>query len=597
MTVEIIIFLSILAVALVFFVFEIFTIDVTALGLLALLLLLGFLDIEEAIIGFSNKAVLTVAAMFVLSQALVKTGFLSFFADKLSKLGGAKKWLAFGLFLLTASIISGFINNTATVAIFIPLAIQLAKKFRISPSKILIPLSYAAIYGGTLTLIGTSTNLLVSSMVENKGYEPLGMFEFIGIGFIFLVAGTLYNLFVVQKILPSRIGISSLMKSYHMSSYLTEFKIGEASSMIGSTCIDRDISHKYDITILSVIRDHVRFDKNVSSLELKEGDVLLARGTLDNFIKFREEEKVLLLTDVKLNSAELTGDDSVIVEGLVSPGSSLIGMNLNDVDFRKKFGGFVLAIRREGKMLREKIARIVLHFADTLLIFVPKSKLGMLNNNPDIAILQEYDITIHKTKFWWVIIALIPLIMISASFGIVDILEASLFGVVLLLLLRVINAHELYNSINWSVIIMIAAFIPIGIVVERTGTSNLIGSMIVNLADKVEPNMVPYAALVLIYITAVFMTSIISNNSAAIVLVPIAFAVAHQMGVNYKPFIFAVCYGASTCFMTPMGYQTNLMVYSPGGYRFSDFVRAGAPLSLFFIILGVIFIPIFWPFN
>ena len=437
----------------------------------------------------------------------------------------------------------------------------------------------------------------MSSMVENRGYEPLGMFEFIGVGLIFLVAGTLYNLFVVQKILPSRIGISSLMKSYHMSSYLTEFKIGKASSMIGSTCIDREISHKYDITILSVIRDHVRFDKNVSSVELKEGDVLLARGTLDNFIKFREEEKVLLLTDVKLNSAELTGDDSVIVEGLVSPGSSLIGMNLNDVDFRKKFGGFVLAIRREGKMLREKIARIVLHFADTLLIFIPKSKLGMLNNNPDIAILQEYDITIHKTKFWWVIIALIPLIMISASLGIVDILEASLFGVVLLLLLRVINAHELYNSINWSVIIMIAAFIPIGIVVERTGTSNLIGSMIVNLADKVEPNMVPYAALVLIYITAVFMTSIISNNSAAIVLVPIAFAVAHQMGVNYKPFIFAVCYGASTCFMTPMGYQTNLMVYSPGGYRFSDFVKAGTPLNLFFIILAVIFIPIFWPFH
>lgn len=573
--------------------------DVTALTLLTVLLVLGIVDIDTAISGFSNKAVLTVAIMFALSHGLVKTGFPEVMVDRLSSFGGKSQWLAVGAFLISASLISALINNTAAVAILIPVAIQLSQRFQVSPSKVLIPLSYAAIYGGTLTLIGTSTNLLVASMVVGHSEfsrDPLGMFEFAWMGIIFLVVGTIYNLLVVPKILPSRAGVSSLTRNYQLSPYLTEFRVSEDSPLVDHTCFDRGVSAKYDITILAVIRGNVRHDSNIRSLKLEEDDLLLARGTLDNFIRFREEEKVLLLTDVKMSQSELTGADSIVVEGLVPQESSLIGQSLKEVDFRNTFGAFVLAIRREGRVLREKIAHIVLHFADTLLIFVPKFRLESLEASRDLAILQEHSVKLHKVRFWWLAIAVIPLIMLTAATGVVNILPAALVGLVFLLLLRSITIHEVYGSINWSVIILVAAFIPVGAAVESTGTAALIAEAITDLGSGFQAGVAPYASLSIIFLVSTLLTSFLSNNAAAIVLVPIAITIAELLGVSARPFVFAICFGASTSFMTPMGYQTNLMVYGPGRYKFADFMKAGALLTVIFWVLASIFIPIFWQF-
>ena len=592
---EPLLFLVIVTVALVCFAWELFPMDVTALALLSVLLLTGFLTLDEAVSGFSNKAVLTVGLMFILSAALVKTGFVEVLAERLSSFG-ERGWLAIGLFLVATSLISGLINNTAAVAIFIPLAIHLGKRFQISPSKILMPLSFAGIYGGMLTLIGTSTNLLVSSMVEQQGYAPLRMFELLSMGLVFLAVGTVYNVFLVPRILPSRAGISSLTGKYHLSAYLTEFEIGEGSPLIGSTCLQRGVNRNYDITVLSIIRGDRHIETDLRNQELREGDVLMARGTLEKFVKFREEEKVLMLTDKKMSQNELTSGDSTIVEGLVTQNSSLIGNALKDINFRNKFGSFVLAIRREGRTLREKIARIKLQFADTLLIFVPKSSFASLINNPDLAILQEHDISLHKVRFWWLAIAVIPLIMLFAATGIVDILQAALIGTVILFLVGAITPQEAYHSVNWSVIVMIAAFIPVGIAMERSGAAHILGSSIITFSDMFHPELAPRAAMSLLFFVAAFITSIMSNNTAAIVLVPVGFSIAGQMGVDVRPFIFAVAFGASTSFATPMGYKTNLMVYGPGQYRFSDFVKVGTPLNIAFWLLATFLIPVFWPF-
>jgi len=592
---EPLLFLVIITVALVLFAWELFPMDVTALALLSVLLLAGFLTLDEAVSGFSNKAVLTVGLMFVLSAALVKTGFVEVLADRLSRFGD-QGWLAIGLFLIATSLISGLINNTAAVAIFIPLAMHLGQRFHISPSKILIPLSFAGIYGGMLTLIGTSTNLLVSSMVEQQGYAPLRMFEFLSMGLVFLAVGTIYNVFLVPRILPSRAGISSLTGKYHLSAYLTEFEIGEGSPLIGSTCLQRGVNRNYDITVLSIIRGDRHIETDLRNQELREGDVLMARGKLEKFVKFREEEKVLMLTDKKMSQNELTSGDSTIVEGLVTQNSSLIGNALKDINFRNKFGSFVLAIRREGRTLREKIAHIKLQFADTLLIFVPKSSFASLINNPDLAILQEHDISLHKVRFWWLAIAVIPLVMLFAATGIVDILQAALIGTVILFLVGAITPQEAYHSINWSVIVMIAAFIPVGIAMERSGAAHILGSSIITFSDMFHPELAPRAAMSLLFFVAAFITSIMSNNTAAIALVPVGFSIAGQMGVDVKPFIFAVAFGASTSFATPMGYKTNLMVYGPGQYRFSDFVKVGTPLNIAFWLLATFLIPVFWPF-
>ena len=592
---ETILFIFLIFLALIFFLREIFPIDVTALLLLCVLIIFDYLTLEEAISGFSNKAVLTVALMFVLSASIVKTGIIEVLADKLTQLSN-NVWFTVGLILIGTSLISGFINNTATVAIFIPFALHLGKKYELSPSKLLIPLSFAGIYGGMLTLIGTSTNLIVSSIVEDYGLEPLKMFDFLTMGLVFLLFGTFYNVFLVPKLLSSRAGISSLTGKYHLSAYLTEFEVDNESPLIGSTCLDRGVSKNYDITVLSIIRNDERIETNLRNQKIKSGDILMARGTLDNFIRFRDEEKLLMLTDKKMNQNELISGASTIVEGLVTQNSSLIGNSLFDVDFRKKFGAFVLAVRREGKTLREKIARIKLHFADTLLIFVPKSSMDTMIKNRDLAILQEHEVSIKKVKFWWLAIAVIPLAMLLAALGAVDILEAALIGVVILLVVGAISAEEAYQSINWSVIIMIAAFVPVGIAMERSGAAEMIASLVSNFGSNFDVQMAPHASMSLMFLISIIITSLMSNNTAAIILIPIAISVSTQMNVDAKPFIFAVAFGASTSFATPMGYQTNLMVYGPGQYKFSDFVKVGVPLNIIFWLLGTFFIPIIWSF-
>ena len=592
---ESLLFLAIIFVAFILFVKEIFPLDVTALALLAILLATDLLSIEEAVSGFSNQAVLTVGLMFVLSSALVKTGFLEVVADRLSS-GNKTPWVTIGLFLVITSISSAFINNTAAVAIFIPLAMHLSKRLNISPSKLLIPLSYAGIYGGTITLIGTSTNLLVNSIAIDNGIAPLSMFEFSRMGFIFLVFGTLYTVFIVPRILPARVGVSSLAKNYKISPYLTEMKIDSGSGLIDTSLMDRQIGKNYGVDILAVIRGNFRFDRHFSSLKLKEGDILLVHGTLEKFIQLRDKESMLLLTDMKIDQAELLGEESTIVEGLVTQGSELIGKTLRSLDFRNTYDGFVVAVRREEKTLRERVSRIPLQFADTLLIFMPKNRIESLKNQDGLAILQELDLNLHKVRFWWLAIAVIPLIMLVASLGLMDILEAALIGTVILLLAGSISIQEAYKAINWSVIVLIAAFVPVGIAMERSGVAHMVASNIVGVGNLFPPDMAPYASLSLLYLVAAILTEVLSNNTAAIVLVPVAIAISEQLGIDSRGMLLAVCFGASTSFMTPMGYQTNLMVYGPGRYHFKDFLMAGLPLNLTFWILASVYIPKFWPF-
>jgi di/tricarboxylate transporter len=569
--------------------------DVTALALLTVLLATDLLSIEEAISGFSNQAVLTVGLMFVLSSALVKTGFLEVVADKLSY-GDKNSWVTIGFFLLITSITSAFINNTAAVAIFIPLALHLSQRLHISPSKLLIPLSYAGIYGGTITLIGTSTNLLVNSIAVDNGITPFTMFEFSRMGIIFLIIGTAYTVFIVPRILPARAGISSLTRNYHMAPYLTEIEIDVDSPLVGTSLAKREIGKNYGVDILSVIRGTFRFDSNFRDLILKEGDILLVHGTLEHFIELRDKEVMLLLTDMKIDQSELLGSESTIVEGLVTQGSELIGKTLRDLDFRNAYDGFVMAVRREEKTLRDRVSKIPLQFADTLLIFLPKSRLGALNNHSGLAVLQELDVKIHKVRFWWLAIAVIPLIMLTASLGWIDILEAALIGTVILLLAKSISIQEAYKSINWSVIILIAAFVPVGIAMDRSGAADIVAASIIGVGNLFPPDMAASASLSALYLVAAVLTAVLSNNTAAIVLVPVALAISQQLGVDARGLLLAVCFGASTSFMTPMGYQTNLMVYGPGRYHFKDFVTAGLPLSLAFWVLATICIPKFWPF-
>ena len=597
MNIDIIIVLSILVLGFILFLLEYFTIDVTALIILSCFFGLGYLTPTEAVSGFSNPAVITIGLLFILSSAIQKTGLLEYLVVTINRLLQSSRGLGMAVYYFTVSIASSLINNTAIVAIFMPVTIRLAHRYQISPSKMLIPLSYAAILGGTLTLVGTSTNLLVNSIyMSYEGVEPLGMFEFFRYGIIILIIGTIYLLIVAPKLIPSRTVTSSLTKSYHLGGYLTEMRIKKESALVGKSCLDRSINHNYDVTVLDIIRDQKHIVNNIRRTILKEGDILFVRGTLENFIRMKEVEGITLLTDEKLTQAELEQEDNELVECLLTDDSDLVGKSLMSTNFRQVFGAFILAIRREGDIIRKKIAHMQLHAFDTLLVYGPTKKISTLSDRGDFIVLGKVEARLQKDRFWWVSIYVVLISIFLASIGYVPILKGAFISVVILLCLKIITAQESYQSIHWQVIILIAALIPIGIVLQSTGTADWIGNNISRFIYLFSISWQPYVLLATIYFITMILTEISSNVATAIIMVPIAIAVSGQIGLESRPFVFAVAFAASASFITPIGYQTNLMVYGPGGYKFSDYIRVGLPLSLLLFLIAVIILPNIWSF-
>lgn len=596
MTPDIVFVLSLIALGFILFVTELFSIDVTAMILLSILFLFGYLTPEEATSGFSNPAVLTIAFLFIISKALQKTRILEYLVIRVRRLADRSMILGRAVYLLTIGLASAVVNNTAIVAIFMPVTIRLAQKYKISPSKMLIPLSYAAILGGTLTLVGTSTNLLVNSIyISSPGVEPLGMFEFFKYGVILMSVGLLYILFIAPLILPSRTTTSSLTKSYHLGGYLTEMKLTPESPLVGKTCLDRGVNKNYDVMVLDILRGDTLITNSIRLTRLKENDILFVRGTLENFLRMKEVEKVALLTDEKLTQDELEKDDNVVVECLITDKSDLVGKSLKASNFRRRFGSFILAIRREGTIFRKKIAHVFLHSYDTLLVYGPKNKVSELSNSGDFIVLGEVDAELKKQKFWWMTIVAIFVTIGFAATGLMPIVKSAMLGVMILLVLRIVTPQESYQSINWQVIILISALIPVGIAIQKTGTADWIAGLITFAVTSAPEEWQPRVLLALIYLLTVILTEVSSNAATAIIMTPIAIAVTAQMGLDPRAFIFAVAFAASASFITPVGYQTNLMVYGPGGYKFSDYIKVGFPLALVFWIMAIIILPILWP--
>jgi len=598
MTIDIAIVLFIILLAFVLFLTEFFPVDVTALTVLGILLLTGLITPTESIMGFSNPAVIIIATLFVLSTSLQKSGILEYFVLSLNKLATHSLTLGLIVFLIAIALASSIVNNTAIVAIFMPITIRLAQKYKLSPSKLLIPLSYAAILGGTLTLVGTSTNLLVNSIMQNYGdIKPLGMFEFTKFGVLTLIVGLIYIVTMGNRLLPSRTVTSSLTKSYHLGGYLTEMKISKESPLVDRTCMERSLNHNYDIIVLDILRNGELITSNIRNTKLKEGDILFIRGSVDSFLRLKTIEKLSMLTDEKLNQSELVQENNVLVECLLTNKSELIGTSLMAANFRRRFGSFVLAIRREGTIIRKKLAYIILRAYDTLLVYGSREKVQEMASTGDFIILEELETSLKKHKLWWLSSILIIAVMLLSSLGIVPILKGAIIAVVILLTLKVISPVEAYNSIHWQVIVLIATLIPLGHAIQTSGTADWIGNNIIILVRLFPDQMQPRMLLALIYLLTIILTETSSNAATAIIVTPIAIVSSINLGLDPRPFIFAVCFAASASFITPIGYQTNLMVYGPGGYKFKDFIRVGFPLSVIIWILGIIFIPVFWPFH
>jgi di/tricarboxylate transporter len=387
-----------------------------------------------------------------------------------------------------------------------------------------------------------------------------------------------------------------------MGSFLTEFKIGEDSPLIGHSYGEMEITQKYNLQVYKIIRDSNNIRFNLHNIIICEGDIFLVQINVKEMLKFKDDMKVLLLSDVKMNQTELSGKNHVIVEGIVSQQSALIGKTLQELDFRSRFGSFVLAVKRQRELLRNKIAHIHLKFSDTLLIMVPKERLEILRTSNDLIVLEELDIHLRYERYWWFSILVIPAVMLLATFGVIPIVKGAVLGAILLLVLRSLSIQDAYESISWSVIFLIASLIPLGTAIHNTNLDKNIGDLIYVLGALIGgvENVNPIIILAVLYGVTFILSAFVSNAAVAVMLTPIGILLASLIGdngIDSRPFLVAICFGASCSFMTPMGYQTNMMVYGPGQYRLKDFFQMGIPLTIIFWLAAVYWIPKFWPFQ
>lgn len=575
-------------VALYLFVSERYRVDVTALIILSLLIIFNLIDSKDTLSGFSSAATVTVGAMFILSAALKKTGVVNYLGNQLTKCADNKN-----IFLLVLTVlvgfVSAFINNTAAVAVMLPTVLSVSKKKKFAASKFLIPLSYASQFGGVCTLIGTSTNLLVSAIAYDSGYGEFDMFEFTKLGLIMFVGGTLYFLFFGKYVLPDY-KTEDLDHSYNLEKFITELRIQEKSPLIGKTLIESNLGKEYDISVLEIYRDK-RAIWAFPSRILQEGDVLLIRCNFDDLISLQQNLKLESEANFKFSEESLEEHNQTLVEVMISPNSKLIGKSLAQLNFQKRYNAIVVAIRRRDTILRSKLKDHNLSVGDELLLLASKDDLSWIEKNSDFLVLKERsEDTIISSKLTLSVAILVAVVALSA-FGIMPILQASIVGCLAMFLTNCITIEEGYQAIDWKVIFLLAGVLPLGMALQNSGLVNLLVDEGLHSLSNYGPTMF----LAGMYLVTTVLTSFISNNAAAVLLAPIAISMAESLGVSVKPFLVAVCFAASTSFATPIGYQTNTMIYTPGGYCFKDFIRAGLPLNILFCILAIVFIPVFWP--
>jgi len=564
-------------------------IDLVALIVLGALVVLGIVSPAEALSGFSNEATVTVAAMFALSLGIERSGVLDPLTRLLMKI--RRPWLLTLAMMLAIAPLGAFVKNVALVATFLPLALRVCQRTGTSPARVLMPMAYAAQMGGVCTLIGTSSNLLADTLAQQHGLAPIGVFEFTRLGAVLAVVGIIYLMVIGRHLLPRHIDADEPQNT-DVGKYVTELEVVQGSPLLGTRIADAKLGERYSVYPLELLRgEQHMWTPRAQRLEV--GDVLLVRGDWDKIEEFRRQTRLRHATERRYPEAD-DKHPRVMTEVMVAPASPIEGQCVADVGLDWGYRSTLLAVHRRGQVLRDKLSTIRLAVGDVLLLLVDEEDaMPKLRNGDAFIVLSERPDARAMSRKAWVAASIMAGVVAVSALHWMPIPLAAICGAIVMALTGCFGRKDVYEAMDWKIIVLLGAILPLGIAIEKTGLS----AVMVHEAMVLIGGHGPLAALTMVYLLTALLTELMGHNPSVVLMVGIAVSVAHAMGVDPRPFVVAVAFAAATSFATPVGYPTNTMVYYAGGYRFTDFMKVGIPLIAIFCALSMWLIPVFWPFH